>query len=120
MDNCPNCGREVGIATYSCRVPLCFKARFCSPACICEHMGNHVKERDERIAALEAEIAIANATDARLRGDITYFARKYGDARRAAAAWKRAARFWWTAKRGDCTHAYLIQWRKRLERSRRG
>jgi hypothetical protein len=57
MMNCPECGREVpdkpGTVSYSCGVPGCLAIRFCCNACILAHMGKHVRERDERIEALE-------------------------------------------------------------------
>ena len=51
MSDCPQCGRKAGV-TYSCRVPGCLGIRFCSPFCMMEHMGQHVKERDAEIERL--------------------------------------------------------------------
>lgn len=54
---CPECHRRIAsIATYTCTVPSCFKARFCSPYCMLKHMADHVKERDESIAELNARL----------------------------------------------------------------
>jgi hypothetical protein len=52
MATCPQCGREVGIVTYTCTVPGCLQQRFCCPACMHEHLGRHIRERDETIEQL--------------------------------------------------------------------
>ncbi len=55
-NDCPQCGRPTGLAAYICLVPGCLKTRFCCAACILEHMGEHVRERDKKITMLRIEI----------------------------------------------------------------
>ena len=56
-NRCPRCSRLVGMATYSCTVPGCLQTRFCCPACICDHMGDHVRDKDNQLAETRAQLA---------------------------------------------------------------
>jgi hypothetical protein len=52
-DICHHCHRGITErVTYACTVPGCVGRRFCCPACILEHMRDHVRERDDRIVLL--------------------------------------------------------------------
>ena len=56
---CPQCKRISSKdfqATYTCRIPYCLQMRFCCPACMFDHLVEHIIKRDKKIEKLKTEL----------------------------------------------------------------